>query len=592
MTSKDVTRRTVMRGAAALFAAAGVRAPRQAFAQAGTVPEKIFRGGTIVTLDESRPEVEAIAMGQGRILALGTEAEVMALATDATEIYDLRGATLMPSFIDPHGHFMNAPQMVRWANVSGVPAGPITSIADILTELKAHVAKWDLMPGEWIIGYGYDVTTLSDGRELSRDDLDPVFPDNPILLLHVSNHGCVLNSAGFDFFGMDETTETPVGGLILRQEGTNRPDGLIMEQAFAPVFAALPKPSVEDLLSDMEAAQHFYTSAGVTTASEGGTHAGDLMFLLNAADRGLLKIDVVSLPFVMEIPMLVAEFAPSFVPDGMKLPDTAGEVFDKYRNHLKLGGIKIPLDGSPQGKTAFWTEPLLTPGPAGEEGWTGIPLFPPEAVNAAVAEFAGKGIQVFMHANGDAAIDMAVDAVRAAGLTSEDDHRTTIVHSQFMRPDHLDAYAELGMTPSYFTLHTFFWGDVHVENTGEARAGFISPMASTRARGIRMTNHTDFSVCPMEPMRVMHSAITRRSRTGRVIGPDERVDALTALRAMTIDAAWQIREEDLKGTLEVGKLADLVVLDANPLSVPTDDLLSIAVVETFKEGTSVYRAGA
>ncbi len=591
----DPSRRQVLKvslGTGALFAVGGFGLPRLAFAQEGTVAETIFTGGTIVTLDPANPQVEAIAVGGGRILALGTRAEVMATATDATGIVDLKGAVLLPAFIDAHGHFMNAPQMVKWVNVQGVPAGPVTSIADILTAIRGHVAKWSIGPGDWIIGYGYDVTTLSDGRQLTRDDLDAAFPDNPILLLHVSNHGCVLNSKGFAFFGIDETTETPEGGMILRKPGTNIPEGLLMEQAFAPVFAALPQPSPAELLDNLDAAQQFYTSAGVATAQEGGTHAADLTFLMTAAAQGRLYIDVVSLPFVMEVPKLVAEYFPSFAGGPMELPDTAAASFGTYANRLKLGGVKIPLDGSPQGKTAFWSEPLLTPGPAGEADWKGIPLFPPELVDKAVAEFVAKGIPVYAHANGDAAIDMMIDAVRAAGLTNATDHRTTVIHSQCMRPDQIAAYAELGITPSFFTLHTFFWGDTHLENLGEARAFFISPMAAAQQAGIRFTNHTDFSVTPMEPMRMMHSAMTRRARSGTVIGPDQVVDAMTALKAITIDAAWQIREEDTKGTLEVGKLADLVILDANPLTVPVDDLLSITVVETFKEGRSVYRAAS
>ena len=592
---KDPSRRHVLSataGAGALFAAGGFGIPRFALAQGAAAAEMIFRGGTIVTLEAAQPSVEAVAVGGGQILALGTEAEILALQTPETVVVDLKGAVLLPSFIDAHGHFMNAPQMVKWVNVQGVPAGPVTSIADIISAIKAHVEKWNVQPGEFIIGYGYDVTNLSDGRQLSRDDLDPVFPDNPVVLLHVSNHGCVLNSKGFEYFGIDETTETPEGGMILRQEGTNLPDGLLMEQAFAPIWPKIPQPSQEELLDNLDAAQRFYTSAGVTTAQEGGTHAGDLKFLMTAAEQGRFQIDVVSLPLVMEVPALVAEYFPSFTGSPGELPDTASASFGNYSNRLKLGGVKIPLDGSPQGKTAFWSQPLLTPGPAGEENWSGLPLFPPELVNKAVAEFAKKGVPIFVHANGDAAIDMLIDAVRASGLTNATDHRTTVIHSQCMRPEQLDAYAELGMSPSFFTLHTFFWGDVHLENLGQERAFFISPMASAKAKGLTMSNHTDFSVTPMEPMRVMHSAITRRARSGTVIGPDQVVDAMTALQAITIGAAWQIREETMKGTLAVGKLADLVILDANPLTVPTDDLLSIKVIETFKEGKSVYKAAA
>lgn len=583
-----IDRRGMMLSAGAAVGAVAALGGRAAGGADGA--DTIFRGGTILTMDDARPRVAAVAVAGGRILAAGDDAEVMKLATPATVIVDLAGATLMPSFIDAHGHFMNAPQIVRWANVSGVPAGPVTSIADILKVLQAHRESFQPKPGEWIIGYGYDVTNLSDGRQLTRDDLDPAFPDNPVMLIHSSNHGAVLNSAGFAAVGMDASTPTPAGGLILRKEGSNEPAGLVMETAFLPIFARMPQPSEAELLDTLDAAQQIYARAGITTCQEGATHAGDLAFLRKGAEQGRFYLDIVSLPLVLEVPKLVAEYFPDFKGGPMAIPEAAADSFGSYRNRLKLAGVKVALDGSPQGKTAFWSAPLLTPGPSGEADWRGAPLFPPELVNKAVAELYAKGIQVFCHCNGDAAIDMMIDAARAAGVTAAQERRTVIIHSQFMRPDQLDAYVELGFTPSYFTVHAFFWGDIHVENLGEERAFFLSPMASARAKGIRFSNHNDFSVTPAEPMRMVWSAVTRQSRAGHVIGPNERVDAMTALKAITIDAAWQIREEDTKGTIATGKLADLVILDKDPLKVEPMSIRDVKVVETIKEGKSIYTA--
>ena len=552
----------------------------------------IYYGGPIITMVDNRREVEAIAVVGGRIIATGEKEYVMRTKTGATTLVDLGGKTLMPAFIDSHGHFMNAPQVVRWANVSGPPVGPITKIADFIPVLQEHVKKLGIKKGEWIVGYGYDRSNLAEGRELTRDDLDPYFPDNPVMLIHSSNHGAVLNSAGFAAVGMDENTETPPGGVINRKEGTNIPAGFIMETAFLPIFGNMPQPSEEELLDTLDEAQRIYTSAGVTTCQEGATHAKDLRFLRKAAEQGRFYMDVISLPFIFEVPTLIAEYAPRFSGGPTELPDEAPEAFGFYKNHFKLQGIKFTLDGSPQGKTAFWSEPLLTKGPGGEDNWRGQPLLPPETVDKALAEVYGKGIQVFCHANGDAAIDMIIDGARAAGVKASDDRRTVIIHSQVMRPEQLAAYAELGFSPSFFTMHTFFWGTEHTANLGEQRAGFISPMKSAIDHGLVCSNHTDFSVCPMDPMRVMWSSITRQSREGKVIGPAERIDRWNALKALTINAAWQIREEDDKGTLETGKLADLVVLDGNPLTVETDALLNIKAVETIKEGKTVYKRNA
>ncbi|MGA8054302.1 MAG: amidohydrolase [Burkholderiales bacterium] len=554
--------------------------------------ETIFRGGTIITMDDKRRQVAAVAVAGGRILAAGDEAEVMKTKTDATKLVDLGGKTLMPSFIDSHGHFMNAPQIVKWANVSGPPAGPVSSIPDIVKGLKAHQEKFKLKKGEWIIAYGYDMTNLREGRECTRDDLDPHFPDNPVMLIHSSNHGAVLNSAAFAAVKMDKDTKTPPGGLIVRKEGSTEPAGLIMETAFLPIFGNMPQPTEEELLDTLDAAQQIYASAGVTTCQEGATHAKDLAFLRKGAEQGRFYLDIVSLPLVLEIPALVREYFPNFSGGPMQIPDTAKESFGTYKNRLKLAGVKVAIDGSPQGKTAFWSKPLLTPGPGGEANWRGQPLFPPELVNKAVKELYDKGIQVFCHCNGDAAIDMMIDAARAAGVKASQDRRTVIIHSQFMRPDHIDSYAELGFSPSYFTNHAFFWGTTHVKNLGKERAFFLSPMASSVNKGLRCSNHTDFSVTPMEPMRVMWTAVARKSREGEIIGPDERVDRWQSLKALTTEAAWQIREEDQKGTIEAGKLADLVILDGNPLTVDEDKIVDIKVVETFKEGNTVYKRAA
>jgi predicted amidohydrolase YtcJ len=552
--------------------------------------ERIFRGGTILTMDDARPRVEAVAVAGGRILAVGTEADVMATHGDDTEVVELGDHTLLPSFIDAHGHFANAPQIVKWANVSGVPAGPVTCIADIQRVLREFVAANAVPPGDWVVGYGYDVSNLSDGRQCTRDDLDAVLPDHPVMLIHSSNHGAVLNSKGFAAVGYDASTPTPPGGLILRKPGGTEPEGLIMETAFVPIFGNMPQPSMEHLLDTFDAAQQLYACKGITTVQEGATHAKDLALIRTAADEGRLYLDVVAVPLVLEVPKLVKEYFPDFTGGPMELPDTAAESFGTYRNRLKLQGIKCIVDGSPQGKTAYWTEPLLTPGPNGEADWRGQPVFPAELIAQMVKEIADAGIQIFCHCNGDAAIDVMIDACRAAGMTAADDRRTVIIHSQFMRPEQLDDYVELGLSPSFFTVHAFFWGDVHVENLGRERAYFLSPMASAVAKGLHCSNHNDFSVTPIEPMRMVWSAVARESRSGEVIGPNERVDAWQALKALTTEAAWQIREEDDKGTLAPGKLADLVILDGDPTTVPTDDILNIAVLETFKEGARVYCA--
>jgi predicted amidohydrolase YtcJ len=296
----------------------------------------------------------------------------------------------------------------------------------------------------------------------------------------------------------------------------------------------------------------------------------------------------VLLPLVLDVSSMLRERFPGFQGQPLEMPQPAREAFGVYRDRLKLQGIKLLVDVSPQGKTAFWGEPLLTPGPNGEANWRGQPVCAPEQLREAVAQLSSQGIQLFSHCNGDAAIDLMIEACRRAGLKSEQDHGTVIIHSQFMAPGQLKQYVELGLHPSFFTVHAFFFGDVHLSNLGPERAGRMSPMASAMALGLHCSNHNDFSVRPIEPMRMVQNAMTRRTRSDGVLGPSECVSADAALCALTIEAAWQIREEASKGSLAPGKRADLVILDADPTATAPEQLNDIAVVATLKDGACVY----
>jgi predicted amidohydrolase YtcJ len=255
-----------------------------------------------------------------------------------------------------------------------------------------------------------------------------------------------------------------------------------------------------------------------------------------------------------------------------------------------LAGVKNFIDGSPQGRTAYFTKPYGTGGPAGQKDWRGEPTMPPGMFNKFIKLTLDAGVQVSVHANGDAAIDMVLAALEECGVTREQDLRPIVIHSQFVRPEQLDAYVEYGVVPSFFTNHAFFWGDAHIENLGETRASFLSPLAAAKKKGLRFTNHTDYTVTPLDPMMTIWSAVTRKTRSGVVLGRDQRVSPTDALKALTVNAAYQYREEKMKGTLEVGKLADLVILSANPTTVEPDAIRNITALETFKDGKSIYTA--
>lgn len=539
----------------------------------GLVADTLYLGGTVLTMDAHGRVVEAVAVRGGRILEAGSRARIDRLRGPDTRVRELSGHALLPGFIDPHSHLMQSAAFADWANVTQPPVGSVDSIPALLRVLERHAASRRIAPGGWVLGFGYARDGLAEGRELVRDDLDARFPDNPVMLLHVSGHGAVFNSRAFALAGVDATTPTPAGGVIVRRPGGMEPAGLVMETAMYPFYRVLPVPSEEASLAGLRSALQRYAANGYTTVQDGATDARSLAILRTAAARQELFLDVVALPIAMHHQAALT---------------LAQERFGVYAGRLKLGGVKLLLDGSPQGRTAWFTQPMLTGGPGGETDWRGAPMVDPAEYSRAAAELYRRGIQVWTHANGDAAIDALIAAHETIGAKASDDHRDIAIHSQFVRADQLDAYARLGIVPSFFSNHAFFWGEVHRRNLGEARAAFLSPLAAARERGLRFSNHTDSMVTPLDPFFTLWTATTRLTREARVLGPEQRIDTLAALRAITIDAAWTYHEEQDKGSIEPGKRADFVIVDRNPLGVPPADLRSLRVVATIKDDRVVF----
>ena len=430
---------------------------------AASTADVIYFGGDIITMNDAQPTAEAVAVKDGEILMVGTRAEIeRSHKGTATQMLDLAGKTLLPSFIDPHSHYFSSLTVANQVNVSAPPAGPAQDIPGIVAELKKFRDTHNVPKGELIQAYGYDENVMPNGVGLTRDDLDKDFPDNPVLVGHVSMHGGVLNSAAMKKYGISAATKTPPGGIILRKPGSHQPSGLVMETAWLPIFSNLPKPNAQQEVEWSRAGQMLYAANGITTAHEGATHAAELALMQRAAAGGATIIDVISFPFATDFDAVIEK--------------NPANTWGKYVNHLKIGGAKITLDGSPQGKTAWFTAPYLTgapgakdatgepgspdekeSGPAGEKKWRGEPTFPEDFVKAFFKKVYDLGLPLNAHANGDAAVDMLLRAheYAAAGDLTKDRH-VTIIHSQFVRADQLDKYVAYKMTPSFFTEHTYF----------------------------------------------------------------------------------------------------------------------------------------
>jgi predicted amidohydrolase YtcJ len=485
---------------------------------------------------------------------------------------ELDGRALLPGFIDAHGHYPGAGIYAHAADLNSPPIGQVRNLEDLVAQLRARAAREDA--GDWVIGMGYDDTLLAEARHPTRTDLDRVSTEHPVAAVHVSGHLAAVNGSGLAALGIGRDTPDPAGGRI-RRDAAGEPTGVLEETAMEAVMARVLRPGLTGSLAIVQEANRRTLAAGVTTAQVGYA-SEDLASLVWLSRLGVIPLRLVIWPG--------AEWMDEVLAGRSQLPSS-----DPLWVHF--GAVKLVADGSIQGYTAYLREPYFVP-PGDDPTERGYPRYPKQELAERVAVYRAAGYQVAIHGNGDAAIDDILDALEAAQRGDPQlDPRPVIVHAQMARPEQLERMQRLRAIPSFFVLHTYYWGDRHRERfLGPERAARISPTRTAQRLGVRFTLHCDTPVVPIEPLRLVWAAVNRRTTSGAVLGPEERIDVVSALRAVTIDAAFQHFEEDLKGSLEPGKLADLVILARSPLAVDPAELADIAVLETIVGGESVWRA--
>ncbi len=542
----------------------------------GEPGDLIYINGNIITIEDELPIASSVAVKDGRIIGVSDQSLEPIHKGDSTLIIDLKGKTLLPGFVDAHSHFSLAMSMVRQANLSSPPVNSNKSIDDIIQTLRTHRETYNIQKGEWIIGWGYDPDLLENKRHPNKFDLDIAFPDNPVFLAHVSGHMAVVNSKTLSQIGIDEQTDDPPGGVIIRLQNTKEPSGLLQESAVYLAYNNMPRPTSEQSMVLIDEIQDLYASYGITTAQDGLTDYKTYQFYKLASKAGKLNLDL--------------EILASFK-DARTYFKEAVDDFGKDQNGLRLAGLKIVSDGSPQGKTAFFSDPYLTKVPGCSNDCRGFANLDQDQLKGLMSKCYTSGVQVFTHANGDGAIDLFLDTHQQILDSLPDlsnNLRNVIIHSQFVRPDQLDLYRKYNMIPAYFSNHAFFWGDVHIENLGEERASFLSPLKTSIDMGITCTNHTDYVVTPLNQLFLTWTAVNRTTRSGKVLGPDERLTPLEALKTITINSAYQHQQEKIKGSIKIGKYADFVILDKDPLTIDKEEIKDIAVIQTIKEGIVIY----
>lgn len=532
-----------------------------------------FINANVITMDSTNSVAQAVLLSGNMITAVGSNEEISNQITKQTRVYNLHGNTLIPGFIDAHGHFPGSGLAQFSVDLNSPPIGDITRMADLLDKLKQQGPATENQG--WILGAGYDDTLLAEKRHPTLYELDQLFPKQPVFIMHISGHMGVANSAAMARGNIDRNTPSPPGGTIVKNLTTGQLTGLLEENAMVGIRTMAMDFSTLDFFAMIQAAGAEYVAKGVTTAQSG------LIDSLEIAQGLKLAQQLNMIPLRLEV-------WPTFDGLGALLLDGQIKKENLESGSLNIGAIKITADGSIQGYTGYLSEPYHTPY-HGDRNYNGYPRVSNRDLFRWIEKYHIGGYQIAIHGNGDASIDDILDAIENAQRQHpRKDSRHIIVHAQMARDDQLDRMKNLGVTPSFFVAHTYYWGDRHRELfLGPERAARISPAASALAKKLPFTIHLDAPVVPMDPLFLVWTAVNRLSSSGAIIGPDERISALQALRAVTIDAAWQIHQEDNRGSIEVGKLADLVVLSDDPLTsdIPIKD---IEVQRTLVGGITLW----
>lgn len=541
--------------------------------------DKIWVGGPILTMNDASMRAEAVAVKGGKILAVGKKSDVLKTKGDKTEVVDLGGRALLPGFVDAHGHVMMGGLQALAANMLAPPDGKVTDIPSLLQTLKdwAEANKEIISKAKLILGFGYDQSQLKELRAPTKEELDTVSTEFAVVVVHQSGHFGALNSKALEIVGYTSESKDPEGGVIQRKPGTTEPNGVLEETAWISV---LPKllgnigPAGMRVLA--EAGAEMWASYGYTTAQEGRSNQGLDTVWKAVAGEGKLKIDVVSYPDVL-----------------LDRDHIKDNVSADYTNGFRVGGAKITIDGSPQGFTAWRDRPYYAPVGNFPKGYLGYPAANGEQVISAIDWAYENKIQILTHVSGEAAGDLMITALRLAEYKhGVGDRRPVLIHGHFQREDQVGSMVRLGVFPSLFPMHTFYWGDWHRDHTvGPDLAQNISPTGWYLKSGSKFSSHHDAPVAFPDSMRILDATVTRRSRSGDIIGPLQRVDVITALKGMTIWPAYQHFEDKTKGSIETGKLADFVILSADPTATEPDNLDQLTVAETIKKGTSIYVRG-
>ena len=560
---------------------------------AGAADTTIYSGGDILTMVGKEPAyTEALVVQGGKISFVGTKDEAMRRKTAATRVVDLQGHTLLPGFIDAHGHLALATHTLLDADLRGVK-----NIPELLERLRAHAAG--VPEGQRIVGMGYRADQMEEKRHPTKEELDSVSAGRPIMISDGSGHHGVANSALLAELGLGPDTPDPEGGTYYRKPGSRELDGHLAEKALMSALATRAPLTPDQIRTGVTRAVAQWTANGQTTACEMGLglSADDLDIAKTIIDDKLLPIDLVVFakasvaPAALDLGYQVARtYDPNRTGEVNELLQARPDLDKRYINRVRLAGIKFWMDGSLD--TALLSQPYTHNPPGIDEPlYTGTRVDSQDEVESLTKKYWKTDLELAAHVNGDEAAEQFLVALEKAAKEegANSDARPIFQHALLLRPDQVDRIAKLGATTSFTAAGIYAMGDYLTELYGPQRAHWAGAAREVQDKGINWTSNHDMPA-GLSPSLIyaMWNLVNRTTKSGAVIAPEERVSAYDALKSITANAAYQYKEESTKGTLEAGKLADLVVLDKNPVKVDPMSIRDITVVETIKEGNVVY----
>ncbi|MEE2776773.1 MAG: amidohydrolase [Acidobacteriota bacterium] len=554
----EITRKRFL-GLGALSTAGVAAGCAPAADQSGLAPDQIVVNANVLTQDDVRPRAEAFAIRAGRFVAVGSNDDVTNLAAAGTERIDAAGSTIVPGFIDAHSHPSGA-GLDALRNVD-TNLGSVARIQDALRERARQT-----QPGEWIVGFMYDDTKQEEGRPVLRTDLDAVSTEHPIVVRHRGGHTAVYNSKAFELAGVTVATKDPFGGHFYRADGELT--GKVAERARAAF--EVPSSSTRDERSrGVAAICKKMNAAGLTSVHQASTGARDFVAYQDARGAG-------------ELSLRMNLFARG---DAFSSLNAAGMRTGFGDEWLRIGPVKYVADGSASERTMAMSTPY-----AGRPDDFGISTMTQEDVDRVVDEAHQAGWQIAIHANGDVTIDKVLNAYeRAQQRWPREDARHRLEHCSLVNPDLLRRIAAGGYIPAPFYTYAHYHGEKWIEY-GEEKMEWMFAHRSFMDYGIMVAPASDHSPGPYEPLMALQSMVTRKDFSGLVWGPSQRVSLEQALKICTMHGAYASHEEDLKGSIAPGKLADFVLLAESPYDVDTDAIKEIPVVRTVVGGRTVYEA--